>query len=103
MTLLELKDLLLTVGPPVSHYHAHHQPDSYIVWSEYGGHNRTADNSIGERALRVQVDLFTRTEFDPDVETISALLDRDDISCDYHADYEKETSYIHHIWDCEVA
>lgn len=103
MTLLELKNLLLTVGPPVSHYHAHHQPDSYIVWAEYGGHNRTADNSIGERALRVQIDLFTRTEFDPDVEKINTLLDRDDISYEYLVDHEEDTGYIHHIWDAEVA
>lgn len=103
MTLLELRDLLLTVGPPVSHYHAHHQLDSYIVWSEYGGHNRTADNAIGEQAIRVQVDLFTRTEFDPDVEKINTLLDIDEISFDYQVDYEKDTGYIHHIWDCEVA
>jgi hypothetical protein len=103
MTLLEFKDLLLTTGLPVHHYHAHKQTNRYIVWAEYGGHNQTADNAITEKAIRVQVDLFTKTEFDPAVEAINSLLDRDDISFKYLCDYEPDTGYIHHIWDTEVA
>lgn len=103
MTLDELKDLLLTVGPPVSHYHAHKQPASYIVWAEYGAHDICADNALRERAWRVQVDLFTRAEDDPNRDKIQALLDRDEIAYSYLIDYEQDTGYIHHIWDCTVA
>jgi len=103
MTLSDLKNLLLTVGPPVSHYHAHQQPDSYIVWAEYGAHHMNADNALRERAWKVQVDLFTRTENDPNRGKIQALLDRDEIAYSYLVDYERDTGYIHHIWDCEVA
>jgi len=103
MTLNELRDLLLTVGPPVSHYHAHKQPDSYIVWAEYGRHKLIADNQTIASAVQVQVDYFTKTELDPNVEKITALLDTDEISFSYLVDYEKDTGYIHHIWDCEVS
>jgi hypothetical protein len=104
MTLFDLRDLLLTVGPPVYHYHAHQQPDSYIVWAEYGGSKLGADSRGQEKAARVQVDLFTRTEFDSNVETITALLDQDDIAASEPlTDYEPDTGYIHHIWDCNVA
>lgn len=103
MTLLELRDLLLTITCEVYHYHAHKQTDSYIVWAEYGTNILNADSEVREKAFKVQVDLFTKTEFDSKVEEIGALLDRDNISYSYDVDYEKDTEYIHHIWDCEVA
>lgn len=103
MTLLELRDLLLTVGPPVSHYHARKQPDSYIVWAEYGANGQGADSENAEKAFRVQVDYFTRTESDPNVEAITTLLDSDEISFNYLVDYERDTGYIHHFWDGTVS
>ncbi|WP_041274641.1 hypothetical protein [Desulforamulus reducens] len=103
MSLVNLRDLLLTVTPNVYHYHAHKKHDSYIVWSEYGTQGLNADSEIQEISWRVQVDFFTKTEFDPNVEKISSLLDREDISFSYLVDYEQDTGYVHHIWDCEVA
>ncbi len=103
MTLLELRDLLLTVGVPVFHYHASQQTESYIVWNEFGRKGLSADSQIQEKAIKVQVDYFTKTEFDSTVEEIDSLLDSDDISFEYQVDYEEDTGYIHHIWDGEVA
>ncbi|HBV86885.1 MAG TPA: hypothetical protein DEF42_09610 [Desulfosporosinus sp.] len=103
MTLLELRDLLLTVGVPVYHYHASKQTESYIVWSEFGTKKLNSDSQMKEKVIKVQVDLFTKTEFDPNVEEIDSVLDSDDISFDYQVDYEEDAGYIHHIWDCEVA
>lgn len=102
MTLHELRDKLLTISPNVYHYHAHQQPDSYIVWAEYGDKRLSADSEFEEKAFRVQVDFFTKTEFDSKVAQIDTLLDRDDISYEYLVDHEEDTGYIHHIWDCEV-
>ena len=34
MNLVEIKNALLTVGVPVSHYSADKKPDKYIVWAE---------------------------------------------------------------------
>ncbi len=103
MNLHELKNLLLTVGPPVSHYHAHQQPDKYIVWAEYGTDEQVADNEDAEKSFRVQVDYFTKTEFDPNVETIGSLLDTNESKFSYLVDFETDTGYIHHIWDGWVA
>jgi hypothetical protein len=103
MTLLEFRDLLLTIGVSVYHYSAHQDQGNYIVWAEYGDKAMTADNRREERALCVQVDLFTKIEFDPTVDEINSALNRDDISFEYLCDYEQDTGYIHHIWDCEVA
>ena len=103
MILLELRDLLLTVGIPVYHYSAHKDKGNYIIWTENGANGFNADNRQRERAYRVQVDLFTRIEFDPNVDKINAVLEHDEISFNYLCDYEKDTEYIHHIWDCEVA
>ncbi len=99
MTLLELRDLLLTLNLPVYHYHAHQQPDEYIVWAEYGTDDQIADNKNTETAYRVQVDYFTKTEFDPNVDKINDLLDTDESRFRHPVDYEPDTGYIHHIWD----
>lgn len=102
MTLHELKALLLTVGPPVYHYHAHQQPSSYIVWAEYGSKNLSADSEYEDKVYRVQVDYFTKAEFDPRADTITSLLNKDEVSFNYLVDYEDDTGYIHHIFDLEV-
>ena len=34
-------------------------------------------------------------------ELLRVLSEREDIAVDYHADYERDTGYIHHIYDCE--
>jgi len=103
MTLDELKNLLLTVTPDTYHYEAFQKPDQYIVWAEYGTNKLSADSRYPETAWRVQVDYFTKTEFDPNVARIDTVLDTDEVSYDYLVDYEDDTGYIHHIWDCEVA
>lgn len=103
MKLDDLKNALLTVTPNTYHYEAFQKPDQYIVWAEYGTKNLSADSRFGEKIFRVQVDYFTKTEFDPNVEKIEAVLDTDEISFDYLVDHEEDTGYIHHIWDCNVA
>ncbi len=103
MSLNELKNALLTVGVPVSHYYAVQQPNKYIVWAEYGANDINADNALIERAWRVQVDYFTKTEFDSNADKITELLNCNEIAFEYQVDYEEDTGYIHHIWDCEVA
>lgn len=103
MTLDDLKNLLLTVTPNTYHYAAFEKPDQYIVWAEYGANPLSADSRYPEKAFKLQVDYFTKMEFDPNVAKIEAVLDTDEISYDCLVDYEDDTGYIHHIWDCEVA
>ena len=48
------------------------------------------------------MDRFTKTEDESLAESIRrALEERDNIAVDYRVDYEQDTGYIHHIFDCE--
>lgn len=101
MTLQEFRNILLTADPQAVHYKSM-KKDNYTRWQEYGDNALTADSVRKEKAWKIQVDRFTKVEYDLIVNQISSVLDRDDISYDYHVDYESDTGYIHHIWDCEV-
>lgn len=102
MTLKEFRDILLTADPKASHYKSVQAPN-YTVWAEYGANDLIADSLREDRAWRIQVDRFTKIEYDQMVNAIEAALNRDDISAKYLIDFEPDTGYIHHIWDCEVA
>ena len=48
------------------------------------------------------MDRFTKEEDEETAaELLRALSERDDITVDYLVDYERDTGYIHHIYDCE--
>ncbi len=102
MTLQGFRDILLTADSQASHYESKKRPN-YTVWSEYGDDGLSADSIRQESAWKIQVDRYTKLEYDPVVDAIRAALDRDDISYEYSCDFEQDTGYIHHIFDCEVA
>ena len=105
MTLEKLKGLLLTIGPPVFHYFATGQTDSYIVWAEDGeGDAIHADGKKAERAITGTIDYFTKTENDPVVQQIETALDSADGLAWYlnSIQYEQDTGYIHYEWVFEV-
>ncbi len=102
MTLESLKTLLLTVDAKITRY-KHLGSGNYTVWREYGTKPLGADNSHGEVIYRVQIDRFTKKENDTIAASMTEKLnERDDIAFQYLVDYELDTGYIHHIWDCEV-
>lgn len=106
MTLQEFRDLLLTVMPNVHHYDAGKQTGNYIVWSEYGENALCADNKVSVSAQKVQVDYYTKTEFDPLVDQLRAALNEAEIPYSYDCDTERDGDgtllFIRHIFDCEV-
>ena len=102
MTLHDFRDILLTADPNASHYESS-KKENYTVWAEYGAKGLMADNRLQEGVWRIQVDRFTKIEYDPMITAINSALDRDDITFEYQVDYEEDTGYIHHIWDCSVA
>lgn len=102
MTLDDFKNLLLTADPEVTRYE-HTGIGNYTTWREYGTKPLGANNRRGEVIYRVQVDRFTKLGDDTVVATITTALDgSDNIAFQYLVDYEVQTGYIHHIWDCEV-
>jgi len=105
MTLQNLRELLLTIGPPVFHYFADKQKGSYIIWAEDGeGDTVHADGQKVERVITGTIDYFTNTENDPVVGQIESALDSDDgLAWTLNlVQYEDDTGYIHYEWVWEV-
>ncbi len=75
----------------------------YIIWHENGeGDSFCANNHKENQVITGAVDLYTKTEFDPLVDSIQAALDN---VCAWTLDtvmYEDETKLIHYSWDFEV-
>jgi ethanolamine utilization microcompartment shell protein EutL len=100
MTLVNLRDLLISTGIPIHHYEAHKATGNYIVWAEDGqagaGHG---DNHMKTQIIGGTIDYFTKTEFDPAFDTIQAKLNSADLAWKLNSiQYEKETGYIHYEW-----
>lgn len=104
MNLQTVKDALLTVGVPVSHYTAIKKPDKYIVWAEDSqGESLWADGCMVGQVIQGTIDYFTRTENDPNVEKIQQALTGADISFRMNSiQHEDDTRYIHYEWVWEV-
>lgn len=102
MTAAEIKEILVQVDPTIERYGSSHTgSDAYTVWREVGRANIYADGE-SQGVIRFQVDRFTKTEDDTVAAALlTALEGRDDITVDYLVDYEDDTGYIHHIYDCE--
>ena len=100
MNLCEFGTLLAGADPTSYPYRAGVQDGNYLGWREYGG----ARQRSGPLEVRkIQVDLFTRTEFDPALEVIAAALTAAGVAFQApKTSYEPETGYIHHILLCEV-
>lgn len=100
MTLREFAAVLVAAYPKTYHYTAGNQGGNYVVWREYSG-NRQKSGPLMRR--RIQVDLFTRVEFDPALDTIREALDAAGVAAEApKTTYEPDTGYIHHIILCEV-
>ncbi len=105
MTLQNLKDLLLSIGPPVFHYFTDKQKANYIVWAEDGeGDSLHADGKKVEKVLTGTIDYFTKNENDPIVQIIEATLDSaDDFVWSLNSvQHEQDTGYIHYEWAWEM-
>lgn len=95
-----IKNALLTVGVPVSHYEAKRKPDKYIVWAEGStAQSLGADNRISTRVMEGTADYFTREEDDPNIAAIEAALNNGKIAWRLNSvQYEEQTGYIHYEW-----
>ncbi len=95
------KALLVQVDPKATHYKSMQQ-ENYTVWAEYGTIALRGNDTTSERVYKVQVDRFTKAENDSVAAAITAMLDEQCVGYEYLVDYEQDTGYIHHIWDCKV-
>lgn len=104
MTLQDIRDLLLTIGPPVFHYFVTGQTGNYIVWIEDGeGVSGHADNKKTTQIISGTIDYFTKVEFDPVTEQIQAKLNDLRIAWRLNSvQHERDTGYIHYEWVWEM-
>lgn len=102
MTTAEIKAILVEIDPDIQRYESTKRNSAaYTVWREYNALAIFADGRH-QGGIRFQVDRFTKTEDDAIANALFEALDaRDDITLDYLVDYESDTGYIHHIYDCE--
>jgi hypothetical protein len=102
MTVQEFHNLLLTADPQATH-NRDTGGGNFTVWQEYSFLPYGADGRYQEWRKRIQVDRFTKMEYDPIVDRIAAVLDIPEIAFTIDVDYEQDTGYQHYIFDCEVA
>ena len=101
MTLAEIKALVLSADPNAEHYDSARKGSAYTVWREYGDLPMMADGEH-QGGVRFQIDRYTKTENDATAAAIKAALEASyRVAYSYLVDYEPETRYIHHIYDCE--
>lgn len=99
-----IKNALLTVGVPVSHFVAAKQPNQYIVWAEDSQSGELwADNRMQEQIIQGTIDYFTKTEKDANVDKIQNALNDAEVSWWLESiQYEDDTKFIHYEWAWEI-
>lgn len=102
MTLEDIRQLIISVDAAAGHYEsAYRSKDAYTVWHEKNTMEMTGDN-VHLGGIMFQIDRFTKDEDDAIAAALYIALEaRDDIAFEHLTDYEIDTGYIHHIFDCE--
>ena len=93
MTLQEFKALLLTIDSKATH---HQGPGSgnYTVWSEYQENYIFEDDKIAIKQIHIQVDRYTKLEYDPMADTITNGLDTEGVFYTTSARYTRRQAAI---------
>lgn len=101
MTLQDVRALVLAADAQAMHYMHRRGQGPYTTWRETQRIRRSADD-VPELGWAFTIDRFTQTEFDPVAEDIErVLLEAQGVAYRYVVDYERDSGYIHHIFDCE--
>ena len=105
MTLNEIKALLVSADPNIKHYFSMHGSDEpYSYWEETRQIGRVCDDrhGVADQAWRFYVHRFTKTEGDQTAAAIFEALDGDPrTTVRWVTDFDKDSGFIHHIFECE--
>jgi uncharacterized protein YbdZ (MbtH family) len=105
MTLSEVKALLVSADPDIRHYFSMHNSEKlYSYWEETQQIGPVWDDQhdTANQAWRFYVHRYTRTEDDSVAAAIFEALDQDPrTTVRWSTDFDKESGYIHHIFECE--
>ena len=101
MTLSDIRTMLVAVDPDIRHYFSTEKEKDYTYWEETQRLGLTSDNRHDEGWI-FYVHRFTRDEFDPVARALFFTLDADPRTAVIHrTDYEPDSGYIHHIFECQ--
>lgn len=101
MTLEDVKALVTSADPAAMHYIHAKGRAAYTTWRETQRIQKNADDTA-ERGWAFTIDRFTQTEFDETAKAIERVLtEAEGVVHRYLVDYERDSGYIHHIFDCE--
>ncbi len=101
MTLRDIGKLVHSVDSKARHYFSMATDQDYTYWEEQARLPFMADNAHDE-AWSFYVHRFTRSETDSVARSLFTTLDADPRTTVIHrADYEQDSGYIHHIFECE--
>lgn len=101
MTLEEIRELVVSVDPNVRHYFSTETEHDYSYWEETHQLPFVGDD-VHLDAWKFYVHRFTRSEHDPVARLFMQALDADPrVAVKHTVDYENDTGYIHHIYECE--
>lgn len=88
--------------PNTYHYWRPQMAAPFCVWAEDGESSALwADDKKHEQSISGYVDYYTKTEYDPALDTIQTILNGFDFPFGwslYTVDYEDETNLIHYQW-----
>lgn len=101
-------EILAEVVENLYHYWRPNMKAPFAVWREDGENTSFhGNNHKEEQAVAGYLDYFTKTEFDPVVDTIQATLNSvTDITVAWRlntVDYEEDTNLIHWSWEWVIA
>ena len=101
MTRAEIADLIVTVDPDARHRFSMSEDEAYTYWEETRRLPICSDDRH-EEAWAFVVHRFTKSDYDPVPGALFDALDGDDrVTVKWLQDFEPDTRYIHHIFDCE--
>ena len=101
MTLTDIRDLLVSVDPDIKHYFTDSDAPAFSYWEETRRLPMFSDDRH-EQAWRFYVHRYTKAENDVMASQLFDTLDQDPrIAFQYIVDFDTDSGYIHHIYDCE--
>lgn len=101
MTVRDIQALVASADPAAKHYVNTKDGTDYTVWMEYQRIGLPGDDVHGD-GWKFEVDRYTKTEYDEVAEEIERVLtEHDGVAFTYMVEYEQDSRYIRHIFDCE--
>lgn len=107
LQLKRIRDSLAAIeGLKVYHYWRPRLQAPYLIWAEESeGDSLYTGNHKSEQVITGTIDYYTKTEYDPMVDTIQEKLNEiENLGWTLSSvDYEDETMLIHYSWDWEIS